>query len=159
MKRAKHVLSAGFFLFLAALPAHAVTPDEVLKDPALEARARAISTELRCLVCQNQSIDDSDAELAKDLRVIVREKISAGASDNEIKQFLVARYGEFVLLRPPFSTGTALLWTLPFLALLGGGLFLIRSARAKRGQPVSVTPLSEAERVALDARLDDAAKG
>jgi cytochrome c-type biogenesis protein CcmH len=95
---------------LAALPAHAVQPDEVLQDPALEARARTISEGLRCLVCQNQSIDDSDAPLAKDLRLLVRERLTAGDSDQAIVDFIVARYGEFVLLSPRFEAHTLLLW-------------------------------------------------
>jgi cytochrome c-type biogenesis protein CcmH len=105
-------------------PAHAVQPDEIMSDPAKEARARDLSRELRCMVCQNQSIDDSEAPLARDLRLLVRERIAAGASDAEVIDFLVARYGEFVLLRPRFESRTWLLWLLPPLALAGGGLVL-----------------------------------
>jgi len=136
--------------------AYAVQPGEQLKDPEQEARARKLSAELRCLVCQNQSIDDSDAELARDLRRLVRERISAGDSDSTIRQFLVARYGEFVLLRPPFSASTALLWSLPALALIGG----IFAARSLFGRPVEAVatpeaaPLAESEKEALEALLD-----
>ena len=108
----------------AAAPAVAVTPDEILPDPKLEARARAISHELRCMVCQNQSIDDSDAPLARDLRLLVRERIATGDSDSQVIDFLVARYGEFVLLKPRFTPHTLLLWLLPPLALIGGGVAL-----------------------------------
>ncbi|MBG1232442.1 cytochrome c-type biogenesis protein [Aestuariivirga litoralis] len=113
-------------MMLAAVPAHAVMPDEMLKDPALEARARVIGQELRCLVCQNQSIDDSDATLARDLRVLVRERISAGDSDAKVLDFVVQRYGNYVLLKPPVQGNTLLLWFLPFgLMALGLGLALI----------------------------------
>ena len=98
---------------LAAPHAVAVQPDEILSDPALEARARALSKELRCMVCQNQSIDDSDAPLARDLRLLVRERLKAGDSDAQVIDFLVARYGEFVLLKPRFTSHTALLWLMP----------------------------------------------
>lgn len=103
----------------------AVEPDEILKDPALEQRARNLSAELRCLVCQNQSIDDSNAPLARDLRLLVRERLTAGDSDKQVLDFIVARYGEFVLLRPPFGLHTLLLWMAPLL-LLGGAIFLAR---------------------------------
>jgi cytochrome c-type biogenesis protein CcmH len=129
-------------------PAFAVQPDEILRDPALEQRARAISAELRCLVCQNQSIDDSDAPLARDLRLIVREKITAGASDSDIRRFLVDRYGEFVLLRPPFNWHTALLWLGPFAVLLGGVLMVWTTNR--RRVATAATPLSADEKRALD---------
>src|SRR6187431_1125217 len=101
----------------ASGPALAVQPDEILADPALESRARTLSSELRCMVCQNQSIDDSDAPLARDLRLLVRERLKAGDSDTQIRDFLVARYGDFVLLKPRFTRQTALLWLLPFLVL------------------------------------------
>ena len=107
------VLALATFL-LALTPAMAVEPDEILKDPAQEARARSITRELRCVVCQNQSVDDSDAPLAKDIRVLVREKITAGASDAEVRDFLVERYGQYVLLRPPLGVDTALIWIGPF---------------------------------------------
>ena len=116
-------------------PALAVQPDEILKDPALESRARTLSQELRCMVCQNQSIDDSDAPLAKDLRVLVRERLSAGDSDNQVIDFLVARYGEFVLLRPRVSWHTLLLWLAPLAALVIGGWALIVLVRRRAGAP------------------------
>ncbi len=131
-------------------------PDEVLKDPVAESRARALSAELRCLVCQNQSIDDSDAQLAKDLRAIVRERIVAGDSDTAIRQFLVARYGEFVLLRPPFSAKTLLLWTLPFAAALGGAVLIWRRSRRRSAEPAEPA-LTEDEQSRL-ARLVGEAK-
>jgi cytochrome c-type biogenesis protein CcmH len=109
---------------LAAPPAHAVQPDEIMSDPAKESRARDLSRELRCMVCQNQSIDDSEAPLARDLRLLVRERIAAGDSDAQVMDFLVARYGEFVLLKPRLTSHTLLLWLLPPLALAGGGLAL-----------------------------------
>ena len=111
-------------MILGSPGAHAVQPDEVMSDPARESRARDLSRELRCMVCQNQSIDDSDAPLARDLRLLVRERIASGDSDAEVIDFLVARYGEFVLLKPRFNAHTLLLWLLPPLALAGGGLAL-----------------------------------
>lgn len=116
----------------AGAPAHAVLPDEVLDDPALESRARTLSAELRCLVCQNQSIDDSDAPLARDLRVLVRERLVAGDSDEQVMDFVVSRYGEFVLLKPSFSAQNALLWAAPLVILLIGGVVLIISIRNRR---------------------------
>jgi cytochrome c-type biogenesis protein CcmH len=104
--------------------AYAVQPDEIMTDPVKEARARELSRELRCMVCQNQSIDDSDAPLARDLRLLVRERIAMGDSDGQVIDFLVARYGEFVLLKPRFTPHTLLLWLLPPLALIGGGMAL-----------------------------------
>ncbi|MFH1341501.1 MAG: cytochrome c-type biogenesis protein [Pseudomonadota bacterium] len=111
-------------MIVGSQAAHAVQPDEVMSDPARESRARELSRELRCMVCQNQSIDDSDAPLARDLRLLVRERIAAGDSDAQVIDFLVARYGEFVLLKPRFNSRTLLLWLLPPLALAGGGLAL-----------------------------------
>ncbi|MCJ8143887.1 cytochrome c-type biogenesis protein CcmH [Ancylobacter sp. A5.8] len=125
-------LAAGLMLALAlAAPAHAVQPDEVLADPAQEARARTLSKELRCMVCQNQSIDDSDAPLAKDLRLLVRERIEAGDSDRQVLDYLVARYGEFVLLRPSLHGANLLLWGGPFLILFGGALALYLRGRRR----------------------------
>ena len=128
-------------LLLSPAPAHAVEPGEMLKDPALEARARQISQELRCLVCQNQSIDDSNAELARDLRVLVRERLAAGDSDAAVLAFVEARYGEFVLLRPPFKPHTLLLWLTPVL-LLAGTAFVSSAAPARAGRraPPAPTP-------------------
>lgn len=136
---------------LMAWPALAVAPDEVLADPALEARARALSAELRCLVCQNQSIDDSDADLARELRLIVREQLVSGASDQQVRDFLVARYGEFVLLRPVLAWHTALLWITPVLLLLMGIGGLAWAALRRRGpeRAVEAPTLSESEKVAL----------
>lgn len=119
-------MTAGVLAFalLAGSPAHAVQPDEVMQDPAKEARARHLSKELRCMVCQNQSIDDSDAPLARDLRLLVRERIATGESDKQVMDFLVARYGEFVLLKPRLELHTLLLWLLTPLVLIGGTVAL-----------------------------------
>jgi cytochrome c-type biogenesis protein CcmH len=126
----------------------AVQPDEVLANPQLESRARALSRELRCMVCQNQSIDDSDAPLARDLRILVRERLAAGDSDGPVLDFLVKRYGEFVLLRPRMEWHTALLWFTPLLVLLAGGLAaLLAWRRSNRGRRINdpVEALTEAE--------------
>ncbi|MBY5397180.1 cytochrome c-type biogenesis protein CcmH [Rhizobium leguminosarum] len=125
----------AFALLLMAAPAFAVNPDEVLADPALEARARALSAELRCMVCQNQSIDDSNADLAKDLRLLVRERITDGDSDEAVLNYIVSRYGEFVLLKPRVSMKTVLLWGAPVLLVLAGGLSLLVFARRRAGKP------------------------
>jgi cytochrome c-type biogenesis protein CcmH len=122
-------------LLLMAAPAFAVNPDEVLADPALEARARALSAELRCMVCQNQSIDDSNADLAKDLRLLVRERITDGDSDEAVLNYIVSRYGEFVLLKPRVGMKTVLLWGAPVLLVLAGGLSLLVFARKRAGKP------------------------
>jgi cytochrome c-type biogenesis protein CcmH len=135
----RRALAIALLLSLFGAPAHAVQPDEILKDSALESRARALSQELRCMVCQNQSIDDSDAPLAKDLRVLVRERLSAGDSDNQVIDFLVARYGEFVLLKPRVSPHTAVLWLAPFAMLLLGAYGLIALLR-RRGEELSPVP-------------------
>jgi cytochrome c-type biogenesis protein CcmH len=137
-------------LLLCAFPAFAQIGDTTyrLRDPEQEQRAREIGKELRCLVCQNQSIDDSDAPLARDLRQIVRERLKAGASDTEVRDYLVERYGAFVLLRPPFGWSTALLWTAPFILLGFGGAMLF--AQARRRRPAAPPPLSAEERAALD---------
>lgn len=125
----------------------AVQPDEILKDPVLEARARNLSSELRCLVCQNQSIDDSDAPLAKDLRILLREQLQRGKSDTEVVDFVVSRYGEYVLLKPRFSSRTLLLWGLPFAVLAAAALAMFRRRRsASEGE----APLTPAEKAALD---------
>jgi cytochrome c-type biogenesis protein CcmH len=134
-------------LLLLTAPAHAVQPSEMLADPDLEARARALSAELRCMVCQNQSIDDSDAPLAADIRVLLRERIEAGDSDREVLDFLVARYGEFILLKPRFNAHTALLWITPFAVLLIGGGIAVLSWR--RGRPAEAAPLDASEQEAL----------
>ena len=136
----------------------AVSPDEQLSDPKLEARAREVSKELRCMVCQNESIDDSDAELAKDLRMLVRKRILAGDTNAEVKQYLVARYGEFVLMKPPFQPATWLLWLGPGVILLGGGigviLFLRRSSRRDENA-IGNPALSAAERRRLEEIVKD----
>ncbi|QGM47184.1 alpha/beta fold hydrolase [Methylocystis heyeri] len=129
--------------------AFALEPSEKLSDPALEARARNISGELRCLVCQNQSIDDSDAPLAKDLRTLVREQIKVGATDEQVRNFVVSRYGDFVLLRPPFKPETLLLWLAPLLVLIGGGSAIWSAARKRRWAVATPKALSEAERLRL----------
>lgn len=127
-------------------------PDEVLDDPALEARARALSVQLRCLVCQNQSIDDSDAPLARDLRILLRARLKAGDSDAEAKQFLVDRYGEFVLLKPAFALHTLALWFLPFLLLIGG-FALIVSFKRQRRHAIAEEGLSPEEQAKLEKIL------
>jgi cytochrome c-type biogenesis protein CcmH len=148
-------LRAFLLLFLLAIPALAVTPRERLDDPALEARAREISQELRCLVCQNQSIDDSNADLARDLRVVVRERLAAGDSDQQVLDWIVARYGDFVLLRPPVKPVTWPMWFAP-LAVLGlGALAVALYFRRQRGAPAAPPPLSPEERRRLEGLLED----
>ena len=144
----------------APAQALAVQPDEVLIDTALEARARALSRELRCMVCQNQSIDDSDAPLARDLRILVRERLKAGESDAQVLDFLVARYGEFVLLKPRLSLHTALLWFGPPTLLCGGALalFLIARRRSRRGPEEQVKPEGGDLTAAEQARLAELTK-
>jgi cytochrome c-type biogenesis protein CcmH len=134
--------------------AHAVQPDEIMSDPAKESRARDLSRELRCMVCQNQSIDDSEAPLARDLRLLVRERIAAGDSDAQVLDFLVARYGEFVLLKPRLEPHTYLLWLLPPLALAGGGFALWmhnrRRTRSATAEDLSSRKLTAAEQARLE---------
>ena len=140
-------------LLLLALPALAVEPAERLPDPAMEARARAISAELRCLVCQNESIDESHADLAHDIRVLVRERLQAGETDTQATQAVVSRYGDFVLLRPPVKPATWLLWFGPIAVLLAG---LAGTLIWLRRRPVvAPPPLSEAEQAGLDRLLKD----
>ena len=138
-------------VMLSGAPCRAVEPGEVLPDAALEARARAISEGLRCLVCQNQSIDDSAAPLARDLRVIVREHMTAGDSDDAIRDYLVRRYGDFVLLKPPVSPGTLLLWGTPVLALVLGAAALVR----RRPAATTFEPLSAEEQARVAALMAD----
>ena len=134
----------------------AVQPDEILQNPALEARARTLSQQLRCMVCQNESIDDSDAPLARDLRVLVRERLEAGDNDAQVLDFLVARYGEFVLLKPWLSWHTAILWGLPPGLLLGGLALLVVAAARRRGRVREPTPdLTPAEQARLKKILAD----
>ncbi|WPE19437.1 cytochrome c-type biogenesis protein [Shinella zoogloeoides] len=147
----RRLLIAALFL-LSAFPAFAVNPDEVLSDPALEARARALSAELRCMVCQNQSIDDSNAELARDLRLLVRERLKNGDSDEAVIDYVVSRYGEFVLLSPRVRGETLLLWGAPLVLFLAGATAMILFVRRRSGQPTG-TPLSEAEKSELERAL------
>ncbi|MCD7111046.1 cytochrome c-type biogenesis protein CcmH [Rhizobium sp. DKSPLA3] len=134
-------------------PAWAVNPDEVLADPALEARARALSAQLRCMVCQNQSIDDSNAELAKDLRLIVRERLARGDADTAVIDYVVSRYGEFVLLKPRFEAKTLILWGTPVLLLVAGAAAMLLAARGRRQSRVAGVPLSAEEEARLDQLL------
>ena len=155
--RGERRLFSALLLLLALLaaPAFAVPPDEVLADPALEARAGALAAELRCMVCQNQSIDDSDAPLAHDLRVLLRERIAAGDSDRQVIDFLVARYGEFILLKPRFAWHTALLWTVPPAALVIGGIVAVVVLRNRRGRAAEAAALSGEEEARLKELLSD----
>ena len=140
-------------ILLAPLPALAVNPDEILADPVLEERARNLSVNLRCMVCQNQSIDDSNAELARDLRLLVRERLVDGDSDEAVIDYVVSRYGEFVLLNPRFRGETLLLWGAPLLLFMGGAAAMLVFVRSRAGRPVG-KPLSEEEKVALAKALD-----
>jgi cytochrome c-type biogenesis protein CcmH len=150
------VAASVFMLAMPAGPAvHAVQPDEVLPDATLEKRARAISTGLRCLVCQNQSIDDSDAPLAKDLRVLVRERLVAGDSDTEVLDYVVARYGDFVLLKPPMNSHTLVLWLAPLLLLAAAFLIIARRVFKQPAVSVAASPLTDREREELDRLLKD----
>ena len=133
--------------FAFPTPARAVQPDEVLKDPALETRARELSRELRCMVCQNQSIDDSDAPLARDLRLLVRERLAAGDSNGKVLDFLVSRYGEFVLLKPRLVWHNALLWMAPFLMLFLGGIALVVNARRRSASVIQPLGREEEQRL------------
>ena len=140
-------------LAAATFAANAVEPGEILSDPALEARARTISKQLRCLVCQNQSIDDSDADLARDLRVLVRERLTAGDSDDAVIGFVADRYGDFVLLRPPFKASTLVLWLgSPALLVLGAVVVVLYFRRRRTAQ--AVAPLSADEQRRIDTLLD-----
>ncbi|MDL2404397.1 cytochrome c-type biogenesis protein CcmH [Rhizobium calliandrae] len=145
----RRLLLALALLFFAA-PAFAVNPDEVLPDKALEARARTISAELRCMVCQNQSIDDSNADLARDLRFLVRKRLVQGDSDQQVLDYIVSRYGEFVLLKPRLSEKTLLLWGAPAALFVLGGLALILYVRRGAGKPTGTRLTAEEE-----ARLND----
>ena len=151
----KQILSCAFAIaVMMGSAAYAVQPDEIMADPAKEARARDLSRELRCMVCQNQSIDDSEAPLARDLRLLVRERIAAGDSDAQVIDFLVARYGEFVLLKPRFEPAYLLLWLLPPLALAGGGLALWmhsrRRAKSRHAEDASLFKLTAEEEARLE---------
>lgn len=168
MSRFREILlvAGGLFLFPISGPlpvdhltgigasAYAVQPNEVLADADLERRARALSAGLRCLVCQNQSIDDSDADLARDLRLLVRERLEAGDTDGEVIDYIVGRYGEFVLLRPRLSAGTAILWATPIALILAGGVFALVSSRRRRADRPAAGLSAEEER-AIEAALRD----
>jgi cytochrome c-type biogenesis protein CcmH len=156
MRRWRHIALAlaCWGALAAAQPALAVQPDEVLSDANLEARARALSRELRCMVCQNQSIDDSDAPLAKDLRVLVRERLTKGDSDEQVMDFLVSRYGEFVLLRPTFEWHTAILWLTPLIVLLAGAIAMLAAIRRRRVAASAPPPLNADEERQLREVLD-----
>lgn len=147
------LLVALVFCFASAMPVLAVNPDEVLSDPALEARARAISAELRCMVCQNQSIDDSNADLAKDLRVLVRERLQSGDTDEAVIAYVVSRYGDFVLLKPRLAAKTLVLWGTPAILLVIGAGTLLIAARRRGVRPVG-KPLSDEEKTKLDKLLN-----
>jgi cytochrome c-type biogenesis protein CcmH len=149
------ILVASLSLSAAAF---AVQPDEVLNDPGLEARARALSQTLRCMVCQNQSIDDSDAPLARDLRLLVRERLKAGDSDAQVRDFLVARYGEFVLLEPQRDRRTLLLWSMPVLVLLLGGLVLLGFFRRPQAAPKALNAEEKRRLKALSGKSADLTK-
>jgi cytochrome c-type biogenesis protein CcmH len=146
---------AVLLLVGSVLPAFAVQPDEVLADPALETRARALSTELRCLICQSQSIDDSDATIARDLRILIRERLKAGDSDAAVKEYLVDRYGEYVLLKPAFAWHTLLLWGIAPLALILGAVLSFGLFRRRRAAAPTALSAEEERRIeALLARDD-----
>ena len=144
-------LLALLFVVLMAMPAFAVNPDEVLQDPALEARAREISAHLRCLVCQNQSIDDSNADLAKDLRLLVRDRLKEGETNEQVIDYIVSRYGEFVLLKPRFEKQTLILWGMPvFLGLIALTvvlIFILRRSKAAKGRVLSDDEKAELDRI------------
>jgi len=148
------ILLVTLALLAPAARVLAVQPDEMLPDPALEARARALSKELRCMVCQNQSIDDSDAPLARDLRLLVREHLRAGETDQQVLDFLIARYGEFVLLRPRFAPHTALLWLTPLGVLVIGALGIAMSARRQRSSEGNLTADEEGRLAEILQRKD-----
>ena len=149
-------LALAVVFVLTTLPAaFAVQPDEILSDPELEARARVLSAQMRCLVCQNQSIDDSDAPLAKDLRVLIRERLVQGESNAQVVDYLVSRYGEFVLLKPRFNARTLLLWGGPFAILLIGSLVIFMRRRKGSGLSVPEQALSADEQARLDDILRD----
>jgi cytochrome c-type biogenesis protein CcmH len=156
----KALLLAAALLLAGALPGFAVEPDEMLDDPVLEQRARALSAEIRCVVCQNESIDSSNAEIARELRLLVRERLTAGDSDRQVFDYLVARYGDFVLLRPPMKPTTYLLWFGPFLMLLLGVVAVFVYFRRQRGATAMPPALSAEEEERL-ARLlaEGAAEG
>ena len=150
-------LLALLAVLMLSLPAFAVQPDEVLDDPLLETRARAISVNLRCLVCQNQSIDDSSAPLARDLRLVVRERLVAGDTNEQVMRYVVDRYGEFILLRPPFRAATLLLWLSPLVVLAVGLAWLLAAwrRRSRARLETAAAPLTDEERRALEKLLEE----
>jgi cytochrome c-type biogenesis protein CcmH len=154
--RKRWAVAVALMVALAS-PVGAVDPGEVLADPALEARAREVSKELRCLVCQNQSIDDSDAELARDLRLLVRERVAAGDSNDQVVDYVVSRYGDFVLLKPPFKASTYLLWLGPAVILVTGlaAVVLYHRRKVKAGAAGDGPGLSDDEQARLARLLDD----
>ncbi len=158
MRSLIHSLIAGFLLALCAGSAFAVDPQEQLKDPVLEARAREISAGLRCLVCQNQSIDDSDASLAKDLRLLVRQQLQKGESNQQVTDYIVARYGEFVLLNPRLRWNTLLLWFAPIVLVLGGILLASRVVRRRKPETASAQPLTPEEQAELESMFSSKAE-
>jgi cytochrome c-type biogenesis protein CcmH len=153
------LFAVALMLSLASPPALAVQPDEVLSNAALETRARALSKELRCMVCQNQSIDDSEAPLARDLRLLVRERLTAGDTDQQVVDFLTRRYGEFVLLRPRFSAHTALLWLTPLGVLLIGALAVAFARRQSAASEANLTPDEKARLAEIFRRPIDGGSG
>jgi len=156
MKKTALILAAG--IAFSSLPSYAVQPDEMLPDQQMEARARVISKDLRCLVCQNESIDDSNADLARDLRLLVRKRLVAGDSDAQVKQYLVDRYGDYVLLNPPFKTSTLVLWLGPaalFLVALGAAWGFARRRRVGVAMPA----LNDEEKSRVAALLSDGDEG
>lgn len=152
----RRVLASLFVILSFCSAAMAIAPDEVMRDPVLEARARELSAQLRCMVCQNQSIDDSDAPLAKDLRVLVRERLAAGDSNEAVVDYLVSRYGEFVLLKPRMGWNTIILWAAAPLALLAGGAAVFAAARRQRQRASAAEALSTEEEAELAAILQEA---
>jgi cytochrome c-type biogenesis protein CcmH len=152
------IIIAASTLFAVTAPSFAVRPDEILSDPALEARAQEISRGIRCVVCQTESIDESDADIAHDLRVLVREQLKAGATDDQVRAFLVARYGDFILLKPPFEARTFLVWTGPFLLLIGAGagvFFYYRKTQRREAAPLDAAEEARLQR--FMAAQDDSA--
>ena len=147
------LLSFVVFFLMASLPAHAVNPNEILADPVLEERAREISKGLRCVVCQNQSIDDSDASLARDLRVLVRERLTAGDTNEQVVAYVVSRYGEFVLLKPPFNFATLILWLGPLMLVIGGLIaiffFFRKNQKKSESRKAIPLPLTDTEKARL----------
>ena len=151
----RRVCLAAAVIWLASAPAHAVNPDEMLKDPALEARARTLSQELRCLVCQNESIDDSNAALAGDIRVLLRERLQKGDTDRQAIDYLVARYGEFILLKPRFNAHTWALWLMPPGVLVIGGLVAAGFYWQRRKRPAAPAPLDAAEQAEVSRLMSE----